>query len=85
MGQDRIRRFYLQRDEDQTGVSGTGRVAEGVVWSNGWVSMMWLTDTWSLVTYPDLASVRKIHGHGGRTRIEFEPGDEPDESSALLD
>ena len=33
-----MRRFYLQRDEDATGISGTGKVAEGILFSTGWVA-----------------------------------------------
>ena len=64
-----MRRFYLQRDEDLTGISGTGRVAEGVQWGNGWCSMMWMTEWFSLVVYPGIEHVEKIHGHEGRTKI----------------
>jgi hypothetical protein len=64
-----VRRFQLHRDEDATGISGTGVVAEGVLYSKGWVSMMWLTQFFSLVTYPSIESVEQIHGHGGKTRI----------------
>lgn len=67
-----MRTFYLQRDVDETGISGTGRVAEGVQWSNGWCSMMWLTDLFSLVAYPSIEAVEKIHGHGGKTHIVWE-------------
>jgi hypothetical protein len=64
-----MRRFELHRDEDATGVSGTGVVAEGVLYYNGWCSMMWKTSVFSLVTYPDIQSVETIHGHNGKTRI----------------
>ena len=66
-----MRRFYLQRDEDASGISGTGRIAEGVQYANGWCSMMWLTEYFSLVTYPGIDHVEKIHGHNGLTRIIF--------------
>jgi hypothetical protein len=68
MGQN-PRRFHLIRDIDETGISGTGCIAEGVQWSNGWCSLMWLTEYFSLVVYPDIKSVEKIHGHQGKTRI----------------
>ena len=58
-----MKRFYLQRDVDETGNSGTGRVAEGVVFSNGWVAMTWLGSITSLVFYPRLSDVEAIHGH----------------------
>lgn len=64
-----MRRFYLQRDIDETGVSGTGKVAEGVVFSTGWVALTWLTSVNSLVFYPSFQNVEHIHGHGGKTRI----------------
>ena len=35
------RRFYLERLKDETGVSRTGRVLEGVLWQNGEVSVQW--------------------------------------------
>lgn len=66
-----MRRFYLQRDLDESGVSGTGRVAEGVVFSNGWVAMTWLGPIPSVVFYSRMADVETIHGHHGKTTIVF--------------
>jgi hypothetical protein len=63
------RRFHLQRDHDVTGVSGTGRVADGIVWSDGTVSVRWLGDRPSTVFWDDLAHAVHVHGHGGHTRI----------------
>lgn len=34
-----MRRFHLRRDVDAAGVSGIGKVAEGVEFSNGWCAM----------------------------------------------
>lgn len=62
-------RFQLQRDQDITGVSGTGVVAEGVVLTSGRVVMEWLTAINSIVIYPAIANVEAIHGHDGATRI----------------
>lgn len=36
--------FHIVRNGDETGVSGTGRVLDGVVWPNGWVNIFWRTD-----------------------------------------
>jgi hypothetical protein len=47
-------------------------VAEGAVFSNGWVALIWLTDTPSLNFYPSIEAVQSIHGHGGRTRVVFD-------------
>lgn len=71
------RRFQLVRDEDLTGISGTGAVADGVVWPNGWCSMMWRTQWFSLVAYPNLEHVKHIHGHEGKTRIVFVDAESP--------
>lgn len=35
------RRFLLERDRDVTGVSGTGHVAEDVIWTDGTVDVHW--------------------------------------------
>lgn len=67
-----MRRFHLDRVVDATGVSGVGRVAEGVVFSNGWVAMTWLTKETSVVFYPRIEDVETIHGHGGMSKIVFE-------------
>ena len=65
----KLKRFYLARDQDITGVSGTGIVAEGVLFSTGWVALTWLAAVNSLVFYPSIDNVEAIHGHSGSTRI----------------
>lgn len=65
-----MRRFELHRDEDETGISGTGVVVEGIEFSDGRVAMRWMVgDHRSLVTWDSIEAVRAIHGHGGRTRL----------------
>lgn len=64
-----MRRFYLVRDQDLTGVSGTGIVAGGVQFPSGWIALSWFTAVTSMAFYPDIASVEQIHGHGGATRV----------------
>ena len=63
--------FELVRDEDESGVSGTGRVAQGVVFDDGHVSMRWLTPARSTTFYQSLSDVVTIHGHQGKTRVTF--------------
>ena len=64
------RRFELHRDEDLTGVSGTGLVAEGVEFSDGVVAMRWMTLQASTAVYErGMEAVDAIHGHNGSTRI----------------
>lgn len=70
-----MRTFYLQRDEDETGISGTGKVAEGVEFSDGTVVIRWQTrgnDHHSTVVWDGLDDVVAIHGHNGKTRIVYE-------------
>lgn len=64
-----MRRFHLQRDEDASGVSGTGLVAEGVQFSDGTCALRWLTATASTALYASADDVVTIHGHEGRTRL----------------
>ena len=67
-----LRTFTLQRDVDEGGISGVGRVAEGVVFSDGTCAMRWLSEHTSTAIYRDLADLEAIHGHNGRTRIVFD-------------
>lgn len=66
-----IRRFVLIRDEDLTGVSGTGEVAEGTVFRSGITVIHWLREPFALGVYQTLDDVISIHGHEGRTRLQF--------------
>ncbi len=64
-----IRTFHLQRLVDETGISGVGKVAEGVIFSNGWCAMIWLTAHTSVSFYTSIQEVEAIHGHNGKTRV----------------
>lgn len=64
-----MRRFELHRDQDLSGISGTGRVAEGVEFSDGRAAMRWLTAWGSTAVYDSMADVVRIHGHGGASRV----------------
>lgn len=64
-----MRRFKLHRDQDTSGMSGTGVVVEGVEFTNGQVAYQWLT-TWRTTTIADsIEVVERVHGHDGKTRI----------------
>lgn len=65
------RRFVLHRDQDISGVSGTGVVADGILWPDGSASVKWRGDMPSVVFWVDFTHAEKIHGHGGATRIAF--------------
>lgn len=62
--------FNLVRDEDVTGISGTGVVAEVVEFSNGKTVVQWIAgDHQSTVVWDSLHDVEVIHGHAGKTKL----------------
>lgn len=67
-----LRVFHLERDEDVSGVSGTGIVARGVIFPDGSCVLRWDTVVRSTVFYDSIEDVEKITGHGGRTRIVYD-------------
>lgn len=64
-----IRRFNLQRNEDESGISGTGVVAEGVEFSNGRCVISWKTKHSSIAIYDSIFQLDAIHSHGGKTIV----------------
>lgn len=68
-----MKRFYLQRDQDASGVSGLGNVAEGIQFDSGWCALAWITshDPEDEVHsfYHDIARIEEIHGHRGMTKV----------------
>lgn len=75
-----MRAFRLVRDTDVSGISGTGVVAEGVEFSSGVVALTWLSEWPTSVVFHDrgMDSVEAIHGHGGATRVAFQPERTPE-------
>lgn len=74
------RAFILFRDQDVTGISGTGPVADGVVFPDGTTVVRWrdlggpaaergVRPT--TVVFESIAAVEALHGHGGATRIVY--------------
>ena len=74
------RRILLYRTEDESGVSGEGVVAVGVVMPSGKAAIEWLNDAnpnlntdgngWAI--YDSVDDARKVHGHGGKTKVIIE-------------
>lgn len=68
-----FRRFRLWRDEDVSGCSGIGFVAEGVRFTNGKVALAFLQDLGKAVknveVFDSIDDVVAIHGHEGRTKV----------------
>lgn len=74
---NKFRKFYLRRDVDITGNSGTGIVCEGVQFSDGSCVIHWDKTTNALeisssVIYSCIADVEKVHGHNGSTVVVWE-------------
>lgn len=68
-----IRTFTLQRVEDESGVSGTGVVAEGVEFSGGTAVLNWLSFHPAVnVYFHGMKTVEALHGHGGKTKIVWD-------------
>ncbi|MEU7384746.1 hypothetical protein AB0A91_33195 [Streptomyces sp. NPDC042207] len=78
------RLFHLQRDHDISGVSGTGRVANGVLWPDGTVALRWIGDRPSTVHWDRLSDAVAIHGHDGATRIVWADEQPPADQAAVL-
>lgn len=66
------RRFHLQRNVDITGASGTGRVADGVLWPDGTATLRWKGERASTVNWDRIGDAEAIHGHGGHTVIVWD-------------
>ena len=73
LGRGRMKIFYLKRTEDESGVSGTGRIAQGFIFDNGKVALTWLSEHPSVTVYDSIGEVHAIHGHGGKTEVIMEP------------
>lgn len=83
---DLPRLFHLQRDHDVTGVSGTGRVADGVLWPDGTATLRWRGDRTSTVHWDRIEDVVAVNGFGGKTVIVWATADAenaPDPLSVL--
>jgi hypothetical protein len=68
--------FVMVRNVDHNGQSGTGIVADGVIFPDGRVSMRWRSDgTGANQTehWDELHHARSRHGHGGDTTFEVVP------------
>jgi hypothetical protein len=63
--------FELVRYSDISGVSGTGVVAEGCVFTDGSVALRWHGANPSTAVWPDLDSILAVHGHDGATVVRW--------------
>lgn len=64
-------RFYLYRQHDETGISGTGVIAEGVRFSSGKCVIQWCVPGMpqSVSVFDGILDIAMIHGHNGSTLV----------------
>lgn len=75
-----LRSGVMHRSEDESGVSGTGVVAEWVMFPSGRVVIEWRNDENESLSFddtgidlrPTMESAVGIHGHSGRTEFIFD-------------
>ena len=66
-----FKRFILYRTEDVCGVSGTGKVAEGIQFSSNKCVISWISQTPSVEVYDSIEEIIRIHGHDGNTELRW--------------
>ncbi len=69
-----MKQFYLQRNIDVNGVSGTGKVVEGVVLPSGRVVIEWQGKYPSICIYNSIQEFQSVHvdSHPGCSEIIYE-------------
>jgi hypothetical protein len=69
-----MRRFVLDREEDVSGISGVGVVAEGVQFTDGTAVLRWTVGPGSTAIYNSVEELMEIHGHDGKTLLRWVDG-----------
>lgn len=64
--------FKLMRRMDISGVSGTGLVAEGVVFKNGKTVLCWTRPPYAISVFDSTGEMMSVHGHGGSTELVWD-------------
>jgi hypothetical protein len=67
----KMRPFEINRYRDVAGVSGTGIVAEGVVFVDGQVALTWLGEVQGVTVYDSIADVEAAHCRMGNSAIVY--------------
>jgi hypothetical protein len=71
------RRFYLLREQDRSGISGLGHVADGVQFTDGTVVLHWCSAYPATTIWRRLTDLLAVHGHGDTTRVCWLDGSGP--------
>ncbi len=66
-----MRVYQLVREEDVSGVSGTGVIAEVVELHDGQCVISWFGQHHTLEVTPHLQDIIDIHGHEGKTKLNL--------------
>lgn len=53
--------FHIIRKHDESGVSGTGNVLQGVVFDEGTTVVQWLVEPYGLGFYDSFEDFKKVH------------------------
>lgn len=61
MSSDEPRVFKMVRNHDETGVSGTGVVLDGIEYPNGMVAVCWRSKTPSVNVYRSFVEFKHLH------------------------
>ena len=69
------RLFELLRKRDVSGVTGTGSVADGVVWTDSTVTLRWKGDHPATAVWDSVESILAVHGHEGATVVRWLDGE----------
>lgn len=64
--------FHMIRERDVSGISGTGKVLEGIQFSDGTIVVRWLSKHASTAVYNNIEEFEAIHGHDGAGKIVWE-------------
>lgn len=79
------RAFHVLREEDATGISGTGHVLDGVIFHTGQVVVCWRSAHGSITIFDDWGAFDAVHlgAHPeNRARVTFlDGGDVPNTQS----
>lgn len=67
-----MKTFKLIRKVDVSGVSGTGVVAEGVIFHDGEVALSWFGEKHCVSVWNHIEDVVAVHGHDGLTEVVYE-------------
>jgi len=84
-----MRRFTMSREQDVSGVSGTGHVLEGVLFSTGVCVIHWLTPPprGSISVFDSIDQFLSIHvlpHPENRTLLTFEDGEQLEPASFVV-